>query len=113
MAHTFANLLTHVIFSTKNRVPLLSPDLRADMLDYSGGIIRKLHGKVIESNARPENVHCLLSLPPALSVAEALREQLVVVGARDSPPADLRLADRLRRVQREPVQRSGGREIYS
>ncbi|SPE26405.1 transposase [Acidobacteriia bacterium SbA2] len=52
---------------------LLTPDLRADMLAYLGGIIRKLHGKVIESNARPDHLHCLLSLPPTLAVAEVLR----------------------------------------
>jgi len=73
MAHTFTNLLTHVIFSTKDRLPLLTPDLRADMLAYLAGIVRKLHGKVIESNARPDHVHSLLSLPPTLAVAEALR----------------------------------------
>jgi REP element-mobilizing transposase RayT len=73
MAHTFTNLLAHVIFSTKDRLPLLTPDLRPDMLAYLGGIVRKLHGKVIESNARPDHVHCLLSLPPTLAVAEALR----------------------------------------
>jgi hypothetical protein len=37
MAHTFTNLLTHVIFSTKDRLPLLTPDLREDMLAYMGG----------------------------------------------------------------------------
>ena len=73
MAHTFTNLLTHVIFSTKDCLPLLTPDLREDMLAYLGGIVRRLHGKVIESNARPDHVHCLLSLPPALAVAEAVR----------------------------------------
>jgi REP element-mobilizing transposase RayT len=73
MAHTVTNLLSHVIFSTKDRLPLLTPDLHADMLAYLCGIIRKLHGKVIESNARPDHVHCLLSLPPTVAVAEALR----------------------------------------
>jgi len=73
MAHTFANLLTHVIFSTKDRQPLLTPDLRTDLLAYIGGIVRNIHGKLIDSNARPDHVHCLLSLPPALAVAEALR----------------------------------------
>jgi REP element-mobilizing transposase RayT len=73
MAHTFTNLLTHVIFSTKDRLPSLTLDLREGMLAYLGGIVRKLHGKVIESNARPDHVHCLLSLPPTLAVAEALR----------------------------------------
>ena len=73
MAHTFTNLLSHVVFSTKDRSALLTPNLRADMLAYLGGIVRKLRGKVIESNARPDHVHCLLSLPLALAVAEVLR----------------------------------------
>jgi REP element-mobilizing transposase RayT len=73
MAHTFTNLLTHVIFSTQGRQPFLSQNLSPDLLAYMGGIVRRLHGKMIESNARPDHVHCLLSLPATLSVAEALR----------------------------------------
>ena len=73
MAHTLANLLTHVIFSTKDRQPLLTPDLRPELLAYMGGIVRNIHGKLIDSNALLDHVHCLLSLPPALAVAEALR----------------------------------------
>ena len=73
MPHTFANLLTHVVFSTKDRQPFLTSDLRTDLLAYVGGIVRNIHGKLLDSNAQPDHVHCLLSLPPALSVAEALR----------------------------------------
>jgi putative transposase len=76
MAHTFGNLLTHVIISTKDRQPLqplLTPDLRTDLLAYMGGIVRNIHGELIDSNARPDHVHCLASLPPALAVADALR----------------------------------------
>ena len=64
MAHTFANPLTHVIFSTKGRQPLLTPDLRTDLLAYMGGIVRHIHGKLIDSNARPTmfTVSCLF--PP-------------------------------------------------
>ena len=73
MAPTFATLLTPVIFSTKDRQPLLTPHLRTDLLAYLGGIVRNIHGKLMDSNARPDHVHCLRSLPPALAVAEALR----------------------------------------
>jgi putative transposase len=73
MPHTFSNLLTHVIFSTQDRQPFLTPDLRPDLLAYMGGIVRKLRGKMIESNAPLDHVHCLLSLPTTLSVADALR----------------------------------------
>jgi putative transposase len=73
MAHTFSNLLTHIIFSTKDRQPFLTAELRTDLLAYMGGIVRKPRGKVIASNACPDHVHCLVSLPPTLAVAEAMR----------------------------------------
>jgi len=73
MAHTFANLLTHVIFSTKDRQPLISPDLKPDLLAYLGGIVRELQGEAMVSNSMPDHVHMLLWLPPSLAVAEALR----------------------------------------
>ncbi|HMD85580.1 MAG TPA: IS200/IS605 family transposase [Terriglobia bacterium] len=73
MAHTFASLYTHVIFSTKDRLPFLTAELRPDLLAYRGGIVRKLGGKLVDANARLDHVHCLLSLPPALAVADALR----------------------------------------
>lgn len=73
MPHAFSNLLTHVIFSTQNRQPFLTPDLRPDLLAYMGGIIRNLEGKLIESNAPLDHVHCLLSLPSKLAVADVMR----------------------------------------
>ena len=47
MAHTFGNLLTHVIFSTKDRQSLIAPDLKPDLLAYLGGIVRDLQGKAL------------------------------------------------------------------
>jgi REP-associated tyrosine transposase len=73
MAHTFANLLTHVIFSTKERQPLISRDLKPDLLTYMGGIARELHGKCVAANSMPDHVHLLLWFPPSMAMAEAVR----------------------------------------
>ena len=73
MAHTFANLLTHVIFSTKDRQSLIAPDLKPDLLAYLGGIVRELKGKALTINSMPDHVHMLLWLPPNLAIAEAMR----------------------------------------
>jgi hypothetical protein len=43
MAHTFTNLLTHVIFSTQERRPLIPDLIRPDLHSYMGGILRELH----------------------------------------------------------------------
>ena len=47
MAHTFVNPLTHLIFSTKNREPLIVLDLKFDPLACMGGIVRELKGKTV------------------------------------------------------------------
>ena len=73
MAHTYANLLTHVIFSTKDRQPLISRDLKPDLLAYMGGIVRELQGKCVAANSMPDHVHMLFCLPPVLAIAEAVR----------------------------------------
>jgi len=73
MAHTYANLLTHVIFGTKGREPLIAPDLKPDLLAYLGGIVRELQGKAVAANSMPDHVHMLLWLPSGVSIAEALR----------------------------------------
>jgi hypothetical protein len=46
MGHTFTNLLTHVIFSTKDRKSLIMPALHHDLIAYMGGIVRELGGAI-------------------------------------------------------------------
>ena len=73
MAQTFTNLLTHIIFSTKERVSSIRPELQADLHAYLGGIIRNLEGQALRVNGMPDHVHLLVWLPPAVAIAEALR----------------------------------------
>lgn len=73
MAHTFTNLLTHVIFSTKNRLPHIDAELKAPLLAYMGGIVRELHGTALTINGTADHVHLLVRLPPTISLADAMR----------------------------------------
>ncbi|MGA9625588.1 MAG: IS200/IS605 family transposase [Bryobacteraceae bacterium] len=73
MAHTFACLLVHVIFSTKDRAPDLSPDLANRLFPYMGGMVRKCKGTALIINGPPDHVHLLLSIPATASVADMLR----------------------------------------
>jgi putative transposase len=73
MAHTYTNLLTHIIFSTKDREPLISVSIRDDLLAYIGGIVRELRGTLRAAGARPDHVHLLCSLPPTEAISDVLR----------------------------------------
>ena len=66
MSHTFTNLLTHIIFSTKDREPLITASLYDDLLAYIGGIVRELGGALRAANARPDHVHQALRVTPAM-----------------------------------------------
>lgn len=72
MAHMFTNLLTHSIFSTKERMPYLESDLKERLFSYMGGIIRELGGKALKINGPADHVHVLASLPAKLAPAELI-----------------------------------------
>ena len=72
MSRTYTQLLTHLIFSTKNREDLITPDLKPELHAYLGGLTRELKGKAYAVNGMPNHVHMLVSLPPVVSISEAL-----------------------------------------
>ena len=73
MAQTLTNLLTHVIFSTKDREPLIAQSFREDLHAYLGGIVRELGGTAAMVGGTADHVHMLIHTPPTISIADALR----------------------------------------
>ena len=73
MSRTFTNLLTHIVFSTKDREPFIVPELQSELYAYLGGLARELKGKSYGINGTTDHIHMLLSLPPVISMSDALR----------------------------------------
>lgn len=74
MAHTFTNLLTHIIFSTKDRMPTLEPNLKERLFPYMGGIFRELGATPLLINGPTDHVHILAVLPAKLAPAEIMNK---------------------------------------
>jgi REP element-mobilizing transposase RayT len=72
MPGTYTNLLFHVVFSTKNRLPLITRGLKDDLHRYIGGIVRGLEGDLLEIGGTADHVHMLVKLKPKLSLSTAL-----------------------------------------
>ena len=72
MAHTFTNLLTHIIFSTKDREPTLEADLKQRLFPYLGGIFRELDANPLGVNGPTDHVHILAVLPAKHAPAEII-----------------------------------------
>jgi REP element-mobilizing transposase RayT len=72
MANTYSNLLYHLIFSTKNRIPLISESLRPELYAYMGGIVRAEGATLLEIGGISDHVHLLAKLKPTKAVSELL-----------------------------------------
>jgi REP-associated tyrosine transposase len=73
MSHRFTSLLTHLIFSTKERFPFLDRELSPECYAYLGGIVERLGGRRIVVGGETDHVHLLLDLPATLSLSDCLR----------------------------------------
>jgi REP element-mobilizing transposase RayT len=69
----------HCVFGTKDRQPLISPQLRERLWPFLGGIARQNEMTAIEIGGVADYVHILLSLPSTLSIAKAM--QLLKAGS--------------------------------
>ena len=69
----------HCVFSTKERRPIITPELRDRLWPFLGGIARQNNVKAIEIGGVADHVHILLSLPSTMAIAKAM--QLVKGGS--------------------------------
>ncbi|MCK6439512.1 MAG: transposase [Planctomycetes bacterium] len=72
MGHTYASLNYHLIFSTKDRAPLLDKPLRPRISAYFGGILRELGGEMVSIGGVEDHVHILVRLKPGIPTAKAV-----------------------------------------
>jgi REP element-mobilizing transposase RayT len=74
MPDSYTNLLYHIVFSTKDRRPLITPESELRLYDYLGGTIRKLGGISLELNGTKDHVHLLAKLRPNCALSDVLRD---------------------------------------
>jgi len=64
----------HIVFSTKNRTPVLKRDRREDLFRYIWGIIKNRHSHLYRVNGVEDHLHILSSLHPTVSLADFVKE---------------------------------------
>jgi len=74
VGHTYSCLLVHVVFGTKERRATIHQSIRDRLYDYMGGIARNEFGRSVVIGGTADHVHGLLSIRPAVSVADAMRK---------------------------------------
>jgi REP element-mobilizing transposase RayT len=71
--HSFASCHLHVVFSTKERRKLITPELQKRLWPYLGGIARECNMKAIQIGGVEDHVHILLSIPSTLAISKAVQ----------------------------------------
>ena len=70
MPQSYTRHVYHIIYSTKDREPLITGDIKPELFKYMGGIFRKLNSVAFTINGMPDHVHILAALPPTEAVAD-------------------------------------------
>jgi putative transposase len=71
--HTFTSSLFHCVWSTKDRRPVLTPEIQARLWPYLGGIARANKMKALAIGGVADHVHALVSIPAAVSLSKAVQ----------------------------------------
>ena len=74
MPSTFLSLQYHLVFSTKDRVPLMEASWRARLHDYLGGTVNGLGGMSQGVGGVADHVHLLVGLRATHCLADFMRE---------------------------------------
>ena len=73
-AMSYTNLLYHVVFGTKGRLPVINAEIRPRLHQYMGGTVRGLGGIALEINGIADHVHLLVKLKPTICLSDFLRD---------------------------------------
>jgi REP element-mobilizing transposase RayT len=74
MPKTYTNLLYHIVFSTRERRPLITKEKQPRLYAYVGGIVRGLGGISLAIGGIEDHLHLLAKLRPDKALSSALRD---------------------------------------
>ena len=74
MPDTYSKIYIHIIFSVKERQPLILKSFRSELFSYIGGIIKNKGQKPIIINGTADHIHILAGIKPDKTISDLVRE---------------------------------------
>ncbi len=72
--HSFNKIWIHAIWSTKDRLPLITSNIEQKLYDYIRKQFIELGCTVSIINGMPDHIHCLVLFNPKKSIAEVIKQ---------------------------------------
>jgi putative transposase len=70
MPQSLVKILVHVVFSTKNRADLITPNVEHRLFSYIHGIIENNKSKLIIAGGTMNHIHLLISLARTMDISK-------------------------------------------
>jgi putative transposase len=74
MPQSLSSILIHLVFSTKNREPFITPTIEPELHPYLASILRALKSPYLAIDGTADHVHILFSLGRVITVADLVEE---------------------------------------
>jgi REP-associated tyrosine transposase len=74
MAQTLVSLLVHVVFSTKERRPMIISAVEPELYAYMGGTLRNLESRCLAAGGTANHVHLLISQSKNIALSHLMEE---------------------------------------
>ncbi len=62
MSQSLAQIMVHLVFSTKNREPWLDDEVRDELHAYIGGIVGNQKGALLKAGSVADHIHLLIGM---------------------------------------------------
>ena len=74
MPQSLANVVLHLVWSTKHREPLIADEIRERLHGYILGVLENLDCPSIETNSEPDPIHILCHLSRTITIAKLIEQ---------------------------------------
>ncbi|NOX99130.1 MAG: IS200/IS605 family transposase [Verrucomicrobia bacterium] len=72
MSQSLAQVLVHIVFSTKGRQPWIGDEVRDELHSYIGGAIENHNGTLLRAGSVADHIHLLVVQPRTCSPADLI-----------------------------------------
>jgi REP element-mobilizing transposase RayT len=74
MPQSLSSILIHLVFSTKNRQPFITPAVETELHPYLATIFRNNYSPSLIIDGTPDHIHALFALGRTVTVADVVEE---------------------------------------
>jgi REP element-mobilizing transposase RayT len=74
MPQSLAQVLVHLVFSTKGRAPQIDDEIRDELHGYIGGIVENHRGKLLKAGSVRDHIRLLLAHPRTIAPSDLVKE---------------------------------------